>query len=348
MNGPYWMYFHKIPMQDKSFLDQFFGNVVYLFMANQMYVCFALVFGHNIYIFMSKLGEKEYVSFYIKLLVLLVFGIAHGVLFFWGDILSLFAISAIPLALNFKTKLRHDFLLLACVISIYMVLSLWSLSWDDSGGALQSTVGFASSGIYQSGGLIEVIKQRAVDFFDFNFRWLFDVSVLNYTLGTYMAYLEFYIFMLLGLIAAKSRFFYISKHLLGNRSLMLIFAFCYLSLVYLLFKMPEFKPYLGLLKKIMHMFFFVLLMYQLYSSKLLASLSLKFIYAGRNSLSLYVFCSIFFSLILSGYGFGLYQRVGPAFLFCFGLALLGLILSIIGSNSVLPLEKLWRKIVYKS
>lgn len=167
---------------------------IQLLFEGKFFVLFSFIFGWGFAIQMAsaeRAGASPRTRFLRRLLGLLVIGIAHALLVFFGDILVLYALLGVPLLL-----LRHASpggLLIIAGISLLVgtvVLFVLALSFSDMATSFPATTGAGYLGSFTDG-----VRQRALDWPDaFAFILMFNGP---------LAFAAF----CAGLAAAKSGFF---------------------------------------------------------------------------------------------------------------------------------------------
>jgi uncharacterized protein len=120
--------------------DQLVAMLLALFIEGKIYVLFAILFGMSLAL-QSKRAEdcgRDFTKLYIRrLIVLILFGISHGLLLYVGDILTFYAIIAF-IALLFR-KIQPKLLLkIAIAISVCGMLIQGSYAIRNPGAALPS------------------------------------------------------------------------------------------------------------------------------------------------------------------------------------------------------------------
>lgn len=131
-------------------LSLFFINT---FVTTNFYTMFSFLFGLGFYIFLSRAEKKDQSTaalFLRRLGLLLVFGLLHGILLWYGDILWTYAITGLFLLLFYKFKPKVNLLIaviLLVITSIMVILSsaaVYVMNAADTGSGLE-TEGFVFS-----------------------------------------------------------------------------------------------------------------------------------------------------------------------------------------------------------
>jgi uncharacterized protein len=307
-------------------LDRAASWFVSFFAAGKFFTLFSFLFGLGLAVQMQRAEAKgvAIVPLYMRrLFILLLIGIAHVVLLWWGDILIYYALLGFVLLLFRNTKPRR-LLIWALVFLIVPLLlnaaftGLTRLA-DDSGqiasvetleAQFQESYALALT-TYQSGNFAAMIEQRVGDY---------AFTLLGQTFGgTLFIVLAMF---LLGLYVGKRRLLQnVNEHLpffkkvfvwagvlgLGGTTLEHLFLSSVSPLE------PTFMGLLGLAGFVVgapalslcYASGLVLLAQRVKQLNVLASL-------GRTALSNYLLQSLICTTLFYGYGFGLYGKVGPA------------------------------------
>lgn len=97
------------------------GNLVAWLFEGKFYTMFSFLFGYGFMLFMARqaarVGERASGFFIRRLLVLLLIGVAHAILLWWGDILMLYALTGLLLLGFYRAKVKT---------LLIWVLALWT------------------------------------------------------------------------------------------------------------------------------------------------------------------------------------------------------------------------------
>ncbi|MEM8533374.1 MAG: DUF418 domain-containing protein [Chloroflexota bacterium] len=159
----------------------------FLFVA-KFYTLFSFLFGLGMYIQMKRSQEKgvRFVPLYLKrLLILAMFGFAHGVLLWIGDILLTYAITGVVLLLFFRNCKPRTLLIWAIILItlplIFMTVSVGSIELarmapEETGIYAEVEAGFAEAiqqieadnandyDVYANGSFLDITAERFNDF----------------------------------------------------------------------------------------------------------------------------------------------------------------------------------------
>ena len=171
-----------------SAADEVAHFVIYFLFVSKFYTLFSFLFGLGMFIQMSRAEEKgaSFVPTYLRrLLILGVFGLAHGVLLWVGDILFVYAVTGTILLWIFRKRSPRTLLVWAVVLIsipvLFMTLSAGAIEFarmapPESGAYEAVQAGFAESAaqfeadtaedyvIYGSGNFLEITAERWRDF----------------------------------------------------------------------------------------------------------------------------------------------------------------------------------------
>jgi len=322
--------------------------------ADKFIFLYSFLFGYGFFLQFNKYSTQgsKFTKYYKRRLTFLaLFGIAH-ILFLWaGDILLLYAIGgSILFSLR---KVSGKILILIgfffyFFISIWLVISIWiplpnglsSTCTDCLNDALQ---------IYPTGTYLECLKLRLLEYYSFR-----NINILYYLSKV----LGIFIF---GFIASQNK---VHERINENRikwvGIFLLIA-CVGLLLYFFYEKGVLKLvpvdsnfmnaiYMGVYEL---MNLFMALSYILFIL-LLASYKFNvlkpFVYVGRMSLTNYIMQSLIFSIIFYGWGFGEFGMQEPTkfIWYAVGVFIFQLIFSYfwLKTKKQGPLEWLWRKLSY--
>ncbi|MBS4193627.1 DUF418 domain-containing protein [Lederbergia citri] len=323
-----------------------------IFVQASFYPIFAMMFGYGMVIMQDRLNEKGF-SFYKisvrRLIVLLVFGIIHAFLIWYGDILITYATMGLILLLFLRLS---GPLLMGLGAILYLLPQLFfgglimlaTLFDSESLADYIDIVGLQqSSEIYANGSFWEITMQRIAD-------WS-----LNNGPGEFFLYLFMILpLMMIGAGAAKLR--WLQKANSQRKKWIIILSICFpiavaVKLLPFLI-MPSISiQYIqdmigGPLLGIAYIAIIVLLMSYGPVVKVLKPLAS----AGRMSITIYLTQSIIGTLIFYNYGLGLYGQVSMAkgTLLAIAIYVIQVIIAEIWLSKFKygPVEKFWRFLTY--
>lgn len=320
-----------------------------LFIQASFYPLFAMLFGYGLAMqFMrAEANNRPFMPLAVKrLLVLLLFGILHAFLIWYGDILITYAIMGFLLI--GMIRLPSSWLLgFAAIIYTVPHLMLLGIMFIAAAADPSIYVGYmqieSSIQSYQSGSFAEIFSQRLAD-------WTYSNNLLNYIIliATILP------FLMVGAAAAKWR---LIERTQEKRKLWLFLAIVPLLIGLLLKSGPMlFEPnyafvYLqdifgGPLVAIGYAAIIALLAQKASLQKLFSPVAK----VGRMSLTTYITQSVLATLIFYSYGFGLYGQVDllTGTLIAIGIFVVQLIFAELWFEKFSrgPLEMVWRKWTY--
>ena len=141
-------------------------NSVVIFLINTLvtsnfYTMFSFLFGLGFYIFLSRAEMKQgstYLLFIRRMLILLVIGIIHAIFIWYGDILTVYAITGLLLLFFYRLSPKFNLaisgviLLLGTIFVLLLTLLMFSIRNMDMGAVPVSSYGVdmmsAASGSY--------------------------------------------------------------------------------------------------------------------------------------------------------------------------------------------------------
>lgn len=328
------------------------------FVEAKFYTLFSFLFGWGMALQLSRaqpVGKAFLARYSRRLLLLLLFGLIHGSLIWYGDILTLYAALGFLLLL---LRTRSDRVLIAGIIAGLLIAIIFSLPADiivdfrEWYYDITSTIrleGYPRS-LYSTGTFLEITRRRLQDFIDQN---VFSI----YAAGTVFA------MFLLGFLAGRRRMFqrineYIPQMRRGFIPILII-GLCFNAIFVSTIIWPETYPseWLRTIRvstrtigapalMLSYVIAFALLFQRPAWKKHLSTLAP----VGQMALSSYIFQSILCTLIFYNYGLGFFGRVGPS---------IGLILTILifvlqvrfsswwfDRYQFGPLEWIWRTFTY--
>ncbi|MDN3437513.1 DUF418 domain-containing protein [Planococcus sp. APC 3900] len=282
--------------------------VIDIFIQASFYPLFAMLFGYGLAMqFMrAEARNRPFMPLAVKrLLILLLIGIIHAFLIWYGDILITYAIMGLLLISMIRLPSAW---LMAFAAVIYTVPHLLLLGIMFLAVAVDPNtyVGYmeieSSIQSYQSGSFAEIFSQRLAD-------WTYSNNLVNYIvlIATILP------FLMVGAAAAKWR---LIERTQEKRKLWLVLAIVPLTVGLLLKSAPFLFEsnyafvYLqdifgGPLVAIGYAALIALLAQNAFLQKLLSPLAK----VGRMSLTTYITQSVLATLIFYSYGFGLYGQV---------------------------------------
>jgi uncharacterized protein len=171
-----------------SAADEVAHFVIYFLFVSKFYTLFSFLFGLGMFIQMSRAEAKgaPFVPTYLRrLLILAIFGMAHGVLLWTGDILFIYAVTGLILLWLFRKRSSRTLLVWAVILIAIPVLFIGvsagaiefaRMAPPESGAYEAVEASFAESAaqfeadtaedyvIYGSGSFLEITAERWRDF----------------------------------------------------------------------------------------------------------------------------------------------------------------------------------------
>jgi len=341
-------YYNHLP---DAFQQKFYTIFISL-TADKFIFLFSFLFGYGIFMQYNRFIKKDLTFsgfFTSRMLVLALFGIAH-ILFLWaGDILFLYAIAGFFVFLLRKSTTAAQFLLAAFFyffIGIWLMIGVWMPLPD----ALSSTCNACLEKariIYSRGNYIDCLQLRLQEYFDFRninaFYYLPKIIGISF----------------LGFIASKFR---LHEKIVSNpQKWWLVFLFTALTGAALYFgyeKVVDFEsPYANAVYmtgyELMNVFVasaYLLFILLISTNKTIAHLLKPVALMGRASLTNYLMQSLILGFIFYGWGLGFFgqTKVTTVVLIAGSTYLFQLFLNVVWFNyySMGPLESLWRRLSY--
>jgi uncharacterized protein len=338
--------------------DRLMQAFVELFVQGKFITIFAALFGIGFAIQMERAAARNQgVAFYARrMAVLLVIGLLHAFLLWWGDILVPYAICGFLLLL-FRNASQRKIFIWAQVMYWFVIVMIAGFYIGTLFGAsppeqpdhkLQETIH-----AYANGAVAEIFRTRAREWVNVNSFVFFLTRVLGIFLFGLYLWRQGYLRQPAEHIAwwrgaqKIGLFWGIVGNLLyvvldwiwhpnpGQPSLLVVFLFAlqsaalpalslgYVSTIVLLWQNPVWQRRL-----------------------------MPFSYVGRMALTNYLLQSLICTTIFYSYGLGLYGRVGPLVGFFLGILIYGLQIPFsrwwLSSHRYGPMEWIWRRLTYGS
>jgi uncharacterized protein len=329
-----------------SFLDIWYSKVLFAFAVGKFYPIFALLFGISVSIFLSPSKNllKQRILFIKRQLALLLIGLMHITLVWWGDILTIYSILGLfLLPLSYRPAMAYKVFWFMLIVGFFTSMAIALLP-------AEKILVYSSHHLYSTGTFLMLVKQRIIDTYGIYVPGLFLAPTLSQYLNSVLYLWQLLLLFVLGFYLNSSG---IIKQLTSSKSLSLkaIIAMSFLTiLAIILASFDLISPMIAKWKGIIQGLFYIsLLLYGLHNKRILSWLSL-WANVGRMSLSNYLFHTITLSLIFYGYGLGLYGQIGPYKQIPIIITLISI--SLIFSTIWLkyfnfgPIEWLWRALTY--
>lgn len=323
-----------------------------IYVQSSFYPLFSMLFGYGLAMQWQKAQSRE-VKFFgtglRRLLVLFIFGLAHAVLIWWGDILMMYAFCGFFLLLLLRLKpifLLFIGIIINGIMHIFMLLVVGYISMNTAieDPYLNITAVEKAITAYGAGDWTAAFTQR-----------LEDLS-MQANLGMWIASLFMILpYMLIGAAASKWRLVERAKDLKGLWIALAVLGLSvgiFVKSVPIMFTRTYLLDYLkvyigGPILSVGYIGLIVLLCFVPVMPKLLS----PFAKIGRMSLTMYIMQSIFATFLFYQFGFGWYGKVSVAtgVLIAAGIIAIQMVIAEIWLSKCKqgPLEVIWRKLTYK-
>ncbi len=328
---------------------------------------FSVLFGLGFTLQFARMQQQDPLhadSLYLRrLLVLLVLGVLHACVFWFGDVLHVYALLGIVLLFGLRRVSDRGLVMIMGGCIVYPLLaSLLRVAFvtkEFTASRVAIAKGFATTGdaAFGGGSFLDTARQNlhimAFEYGDLYSLW-----------GTFGWYVSMTLTMLLGVLAGRRRWAQRIPELMPQiRRLTWVMLVVGLSLSATAIMIWEanrapgpslIKTFAGLCYNVsrpMVMVFYVLLIVQLFHRPSWKPLFKPFELAGRMPLTNYLMQTAICTTLFYGWGFGLWAKVGPAA----GLALSVAIFFFIQvpwsywwlkTHERGPMEALWARLTY--
>jgi uncharacterized protein len=343
-------YYNHLPDE----FQQRFYNVFISLTADKFIFIFSFLFGYGINIQYNRFQERggNFNRFFTRrMLLLALFGAAH-ILFLWaGDILFLYAIAGFVILLLYKLSTKWQ---IVFAVFFYFFIGIWltfgvSLNLPD---AMSSTCTGCLDKVrivYAEGNYFECLSLRLYEYFAF--RNINTFYYLPKIIGLTM----------FGFIASKYNFHKsVVKYRLKWSLALLVIAGIGTIIYFEYEKVVDFSSsyanaiYMTAyeLMNVFVAFTYILLVMIISSGQSVAKFLKPLALMGRASLTNYLMQSLLLSIVFYGWGFGQFGqiKVTSVEFIALGVFLIQLIINLIWFRNYKqgPLEKLWRKWSYQN
>ncbi|MDP5273709.1 DUF418 domain-containing protein [Chengkuizengella axinellae] len=349
-------------------LDPYIDMLYVVFIQGKFYTLFSFLFGVGFVIFMSRASqsvEKPKLLLSRRLFILLIIGLIHALLIWWGDILVTYAVLGFVLLLFTKTNPKWLLGIAVGLVAVYNLLIYFLVTVVSELGSESiiptPTNDFSIELIrmrdsilhYGEGTFNEIIMQNIND-------WLYvsDSGIISglflilpmFLLGSYFGKRN--IFGRLNDHAALFKKIWIWSLIAGlPLQMMKLWAYQYINEFTL--SIHSFWYYVGItIGDPIMCFFYLTSIVILYQRQILKTLWINISRVGRMALSHYLFQSVICGFIFYNYGLGLYGKLGLGMGFI--IALMIYIFQIwfskfwFGKYRYGPVEWIWRMLTYGS
>jgi len=303
MNAPPWLHsfgtaFAQTPQ------DTFFGSMISLFLVKRIYPIFAFLFGVSAALFYKKKQNTSSwrLTWMSRMLALCILGVFQLLLIWWGDVLTTYAFLGLILMVFIPFEKRH---LAISAMGISSLVLLCKITADYLGTA---TFYQAITYSEQTLGFWAMTKTRFINYDIYNLWGLKHPIQYTAWFCVYVGYyFEMFLMMICGLLVSKSNFFGHEKEIrIGFWSAIVLLIISIL----LLQKFPEsYTLTFSLISAQSTLYMLIIVKW----AKTCHPILHRFLsFVGRNTLSVYLLGSGFASILLYGYGFGLFGKIGAS------------------------------------
>ena len=352
-----------------SQIDQIAEEVRDALFSGKFNSLFSVLFGLGFTIQFARMQQQDPLHadrlYLRRLLVLLFLGVLHACVFWFGDVLHVYAVLGIVLLFGLRRVSDRGLVMIMVGCIVYpLVASLLRVAFVSKEFVVSRVAigkGFAATNdaAFGAGSFLDTAREN-LHIMSFQYGDLFSLW------GTFGWYVSMTLTMLLGVLAGRRQWARRIPELMPQiKRLTWIMLVVGLSLsataqvIWTMNRVPGpslIKTFAGLCYNIsrpMVMVFYVLLIVQLIQRPTLKALFKPFELAGRMPLTNYLMQTALCTTLFYAWGFGLWAKVGPAA--GFGLSLL-LFFAVqvpwsywwLKSHERGPLEALWSRLTYGS
>jgi uncharacterized protein len=323
-----------------------YADIILSFATGYFYPIFAGLFGVSAAIFLSRNSSTLYVR---RMLMLLFFGLCQGCLIWWGDVLAIYAILGLSLTFLATRSAKTIFRVFQITIISAVAFSV-AIYFVHEGGDFYPPVD--SLAAYQQGDFFVVSAQRLLDYMWTYVPW----AVTRIDMPQFL-HTSLFIMQLL-LCFTAGFYFYSSGHLRqvikDKTSAIQLFWISFAATIVLTLIRDNFAQLddaLTIAGGFARSLFYASVILLVCHYRLGLGILKPLAWVGRMSLSNYLFHNLSVSLMLYGYGFGLYGKIGPfdQMPFLLGLMAFSVAFSFLWLQFFQygPLEWIWRIATYK-
>ena len=345
-----------------AFHDRLAQAFIDTFVQGKFITIFAFLFGVGFAVQFERAelrGGKFGRTYARRLGVLLLFGLIHGLLIWFGDILLVYALDGFLLLL-FRKRADKTLKIWAAIALLLMPLMMTGMFIASQAGAKMPEMPGAKpdviakeADIYENGSLAELQAQRAGDAVKHN--WGFFPFFGWHVLGLF----------LIGVLAWRKRVFHPTPESLPKYRTAMWWGFAIgvtgniaATVIKWMFKPPPMPTtpiayaftLIGNIATPALSLGYICLVILICQSEAMRAKLRAFAAIGRTALSNYLLQSIIGTLLFYSYGFGLLGDVGPAVLLPMTFAIFGVQLVIspwwLERFRFGPVEWLWRRLTY--
>ncbi|MCA9508117.1 MAG: DUF418 domain-containing protein [Myxococcales bacterium] len=348
LNGPAYKDSHTFAFQN-TLADVWYSKLLYCFANDNFYPIFACLFGLSTAIFMKN--KPAFLAQNLlkrRLLSLLLLGILHATLVWWGDILVAYALLGFSLVWLYSKNAHEILLYLLTIASLTIFLSISFYYLNDHPPFPATAKALLT---YSQGDFIAVSKQRINDFLgSYIPGYLYGINLFQivdflmfYSQLLLCFYFGYWVFVS-GWLKKLS-----TDYVVAKRTALISFALTFVVAI-ISDSLPLVGEALFAIKGFLRGIFYSSSIIFLCHHSWWLRLCRPFSVIGRMSLTNYLLHNIVLSLVFYSYGLGLYGSFGPFYELPILLSLI--IFSMILSSLWLkhfkmgPFEWLWRAAIY--
>lgn len=330
--------------------DMWYSQIIFVVAMGRFYPIFACLFGVTAAILMGE--DRKIANVFLlwsrRIFFLLLIGVLHVILVWWGDILVVYSLLGFSLVLFYRKFADVIFKVFCWLLVLIMTLAIISALLPDY--PKEPLVSNADL-VYQQGSFVDISKQRVFDYFGAYLPGIFykidSQQIISYSIYflelLLMFVLGFYLYrcgFLLSINNQRERAKKTFLVMLASTLMVALLAYTNVFMGDILFY------FLGIVQGL---FYGSMIIFLCHYSKIYRGLFLL-APVGKMSLSNYIFHTTSLSLLFYGYGFGLYGTIGPLEQapILIGLMTLSIVFSAVWLNyfNYGPLEWLWRMAMY--
>lgn len=346
-------------------LNDWVNLIVHMLADSKFYTLFSFLFGYGfaLQVLRFRASDDEFLAKYLRrFTTLLIIGIAHAILFWWGDILVLYSLLGF-LLLPMRKWSNRALLITAITITTLFILgaalyTYWTYFLFPPGEPeydltqILADMSTKAAAAYGQGDFGASMQQRISD-------WIIVLFVIN----TYLAPAVLVTFIL-GMLAARIDLLtsYRFTHQFWRR----VFVICFfvavpIQLVYSIYQFQTFSEpppltmsvsgyFSTLSAPLLTLAYIAIFILARQAKSWRTCIEKPLTYVGRMALTNYLMQSVIASFIFNGYGLGYFAKLDPATirLIAVGIFLIQIPLSMLWLSifNYGPFEYLWRAATY--
>ena len=385
INGTY--YLDTVDFAFKlHWFDHISSSVVSIFFLEKFYPLFVFLFGVSNQIFLSRLlkqyqthyssynlaKNKLLLVFFKRMSILAIFGFAHLSLFFWGDVLLIYAILGMALVLIINNICDYNYKKITS-LAVFLIILITAMGFINKtlikhSGKYDNYSDYYANAVIDNNDTLKDYSNSYTDrILSNNIKINLESYYKLYIYGTFKSFdlilfidnisyiLELFTLMLLGSLVASlpdwhNKILFINNNIL-RRTVVLALPLYIISESNILgvYDIMEYINILLLLNNItLYLILYLLLFKSISKIKKFEKILSKFSAIGKMTLTWYLLMSITMSLVLYDYGFGLFSKICVTD--CIVIALIFYIIAYqtshiwIRKHSQGPVEKIWRRL----